>query len=54
MMVLSIHGEKGKAVVWRLVGVFVLGVLAGSMLNRFIYWWPRQEEGTLQSACPLW
>jgi len=46
-------GKGGKAVVWRLVGVFVLGVLAGSMLNRFIYWWPRQEEGgTLQSACP--
>jgi leader peptidase (prepilin peptidase)/N-methyltransferase len=40
-------------VVWIKIGVFILGVLLGGMLNSFITWWPQEEEGSgPQAACP--
>lgn len=39
--------------VWQRICIFVLGILAGSMLNRFISWWPNQEvHSGFQSVCP--
>ncbi|NLK07371.1 MAG: prepilin peptidase [Firmicutes bacterium] len=39
--------------IWQRIGIFVLGVLAGSMLNRFISWWPNHGVyGEFRSTCP--
>ena len=40
--------------VWQRIGVFVLGILAGSMLNRFISRWPEEQgvDNGFQSVCP--
>ncbi|NMB45058.1 MAG: prepilin peptidase [Firmicutes bacterium] len=38
---------------WIKIGIFVLGVLLGSMLNSFISWWPQEQaSGGPQPICP--
>lgn len=38
---------------WIKIGVFVLGVLLGSMLNSFVSWWPQeQEDSGPHAVCP--
>lgn len=39
--------------IWIKIGVFVLGVWLGGILNSFISWWPEEQaDGVPQATCP--